>query len=199
VPSAAALELRACSAIPARAKFGTFHGASSIASLSPSSAYDDATRDRSGGRSEGTPVDVQRFVDAQAPVIDDAIAELAAGRKRTHWMWFVFPQLGCLGRSATARHYGLDSVDDAREYLAHPLLGERLKRCTRAVLAHRDRSAHDIFGSPDDLKFRSCMTLFGLAAPEEPVFQSALAQFFDGKPDASTLQATGRGSDASGR
>ena len=100
------------------------------------------------------------FFDAEQRVIDDVIAELTRGEKRTHWMWFIFPQLKSLGRSGTAKHYGIESLAHARAYLADPVLGERLKACTRAVLAHRDRSAHAIFGSPDDVKFRSSMTLF---------------------------------------
>jgi uncharacterized protein (DUF1810 family) len=129
---------------------------------------------------------LRRFLDAQAPVIDAVMAELEAGEKRSHWMWFVFPQLGILGRSSTARYYGIESVEEAKAYLAHPVLGERLKACTRAVLRHHDTTAHAIFGSPDDLKFRSCMTLFGMAAPGEPLFRQALAQFFDGVPDPLT-------------
>lgn len=136
-------------------------------------------------------MNLQRFVDAQAPVIDTVIAELAAGKKRSHWMWFVFPQLETLGRSSTAKFYGLADLDEARAYLAHPVLGERLRACTRAVLAHRGRSAHAIFGTPDDLKFRSCMTLFGLAAPGEPLFGDALAAFYGGEPDAATLDLVG--------
>jgi len=134
-------------------------------------------------------MDLQRFVDAQAPVIEAVMAELGAGAKRTHWMWFVFPQLKSLGRSGTAWHYGLDSVDEARAYLADQVLGERLKACTRAVLAHRDKSVAAIFGSPDDLKFRSCMTLFRLAAPEEPLFRQALERFCEGRPDPLTVEA----------
>jgi uncharacterized protein (DUF1810 family) len=132
-------------------------------------------------------MNLQRFLDAQAPVIDAVMAELEAGEKRTHWMWFVFPQLTTLGRSSTARYYGIDSVSDARSYLDHPVLGERLRACTRAVLVHRDKSANDIFGSPDDLKFRSSMTLFSIAAPEEPLFRQALAQFYEGLPDPITV------------
>jgi len=132
-------------------------------------------------------VSLQRFVDAQAPVIDAVMAELEAGQKRTHWMWFIFPQFKTLGRSATARYYGIASVGEARAYLVQPVLGERLKACTRAVLTHHDKSANVIFGSPDDLKFRSSMTLFSLAAPEEPLFRQALAQFFEGVPDPLTL------------
>src|SRR3982751_3372983 len=123
-----------------------------------------AWRATSRARTHGT-VDLQRFLDAQERVIDDVIAELTRGEKRTHWMWFIFPQLKSLGRSGTAKHYGIESRAHAQAYLAHPVLGERLKACTRAVLAHRDRSAHAIFGSPDDVKFRSSMTLFAAADP----------------------------------
>jgi len=136
-------------------------------------------------------MDLQRFLDAQAPVIDAVMTELEAGTKRSHWMWFVFPQLRTLGRSSTALFYGLESVDEAKTYLAQPVLGDRLRACTRAVLGHRDRSAHAIFGSPDDLKFRSCMTLFGLAAPEEFLFREALEQFCEGRPDPLTVAACG--------
>jgi uncharacterized protein (DUF1810 family) len=108
-------------------------------------------------------------------------------------MWFVFPQIAGLGRSAMAQRYALESLDDARAYLAHPVLGERLRTCTRAVLRHAGRaSAHAILGSPDDLKFRSCMTLFALAAPDEPLFREALEAFFGGEQDALTMQACGR-------
>ena len=133
-------------------------------------------------------MNLQRFLDAQAPVIRTVMAELAAGEKRTHWMWFVFPQLAALGRSGTAKFYGLAGLDEARAYLAHPVLGERLRACARAVLAHRDKSARAIFGTPDDLKFRSCMTLFGLAVPDEPLFGEALAAFYGGEADAATLE-----------
>ena len=102
-------------------------------------------------------------------------------------MWFVFPQLNGLGRSATARHYGIDSIDEAVAYWKHPVLGLRLKECTERVLRSHAQSAHEIFGSPDDLKLRSCMTLFAEAAGEEPVFRQVLERFFDGKPDARTL------------
>jgi uncharacterized protein (DUF1810 family) len=137
-------------------------------------------------------LDGQRFLDAQSGTMGAALAELDAGRKATHWMWFVFPQIAGLGRSATAQRYALASLDDARAYLGHPVLGERLRTCTRAVLRHAGRSsAHAIFGSPDDLKFRSCMTLFALAAPEEPLFREALEAFFGGVPDPLTVQACG--------
>jgi uncharacterized protein (DUF1810 family) len=126
---------------------------------------------------------LQRFLDAQAPVIDTALAELRAGRKRSHWMWFVFPQLAVLGRSATAKFYGIESLEEAQRYAVHPVLGPRLVACTEAALAHagRSASASAIFGSPDDLKFRSCMTLFARAAPEQPLFRKALAAFYDGE------------------
>lgn len=135
----------------------------------------------------------QHFIDAQAPVIDAVMAELAAGRKRTHWMWFIFPQLTMLGRSSTAKHFGIDTVDEARAYLAQPVLGQRLKACTRSVLAHDGPSANAIFGSPDDLKFRSCMTLFSLAAPDEPLFRQALERFCAGRPDPLTVAACAGG------
>jgi len=127
---------------------------------------------------------LQRFVDAQASVYDAVLDELHRGRKTSHWMWFVFPQLRGLGRSATAEHFGLASLDEARAYLAHPLLGARLRECTRLAL-RAGSDAHAVFGAPDDLKFRSCMTLFTHAAPDEPVFAEALQHYFDG-PDART-------------
>jgi uncharacterized protein (DUF1810 family) len=132
--------------------------------------------------------DLQRFLDAQAPVIDTVRAERARGRKQTHWMWFVFPQIQGLGFSAMARRYAISSRDEAKAYVAHPALGARLKDCTSLVLAVRDRSVHDIFGSPDDLKFHSSMTLFAHAAPEAPEFQAALEGFFAGKEDRPTLE-----------
>jgi len=130
---------------------------------------------------------LQRFVDAQAPVFRQVCAELAAGRKTSHWMWFVFPQLKGLGRSATAQHYGIGSAAEARAYWDHPLLGPRLKQCTELVLAVEGRSAHDIFGPPDDLKFRSCMTLFARITGEA-LFTRALDRYFGGQPDAATLE-----------
>ncbi|WP_374471800.1 DUF1810 domain-containing protein [Phenylobacterium sp.] len=133
------------------------------------------------------PFDLARFVAAQAGVYDTALAELSAGRKRTHWMWFVFPQLAGLGSSPTAQRYAVSGVEEAKAYLAHPVLGPRLMACTAALLAVQDRSAHEIFGSPDDLKFRSSMTLFAAAAPAEPAFREALARYFGGQPDPRTL------------
>jgi uncharacterized protein (DUF1810 family) len=133
------------------------------------------------------PPDLQRFVDAQRPVHDRVLAELRAGAKASHWMWFVFPQLRQLGHSGTALHYGIGSRAEAAAYWRHPLLGARLKECTALVLAVQGRSAWEIFGSPDDLKFRSCMTLFAQVAPEEPLFQRAIDQYYGGKPDSRTL------------
>ena len=130
---------------------------------------------------------LQRFVTAQDPVYADVRDELAAGRKRSHWMWFVFPQLQGLGHSATAQYYGIESRQEATAYWQHPLLGTRLRQCTALVLATRGKSAHDIFGTPDDLKFRSCMTLFAAVAPAKPLFEQALARFFGGRPDEKTL------------
>jgi uncharacterized protein (DUF1810 family) len=127
---------------------------------------------------------LQRFIDAQEPIYDTALAELRAGKKRTHWMWFIVPQHWGLGRSAMARRFGLASIDEARAYLAHPVLGPRLRECTDAMLAvPAALSAHDILGSPDDLKFQSCMTTFALAAPEDHLFGEALERFFEGRPD----------------
>lgn len=133
------------------------------------------------------PHDLQRFVDAQATVHEQAAAELRLGRKRTHWMWFVFPQLRGLGLSTTATRYGLASLDEARAYLAHPVLGPRLVENTRRVLAVQDRSAHQIFGSPDDMKFRSSMTLFAHAAPATAEFRAALDKFYGGEEDPLTV------------
>jgi uncharacterized protein (DUF1810 family) len=137
------------------------------------------------------PFDLQRFVTAQDGVLDDVRAELRAGRKRSHWMWFVFPQLQGLGSSAMARHYGIGSLEEARAYLAHPVLGPRLRECCELMLAVPRAGAHDILGSPDDLKFRSCLSLFALAAPDEPLFRACLDRFYGGVPDPRTLALCG--------
>ena len=131
------------------------------------------------------------FLDAQAPVIEAVLSELRAGHKRTHWMWFIFPQLKALGRSATARYYGLEGLDDAQAWLAHPVLGSRLLACTQAVLMHTDVPVRDIMGSPDDLKLRSCMTLFRVADPAQPLFDQVLQGFYRGQPDVLTLELLG--------
>jgi uncharacterized protein (DUF1810 family) len=137
---------------------------------------------------EADPFNLERFVTAQAPVFETVVVELRASRKRSHWMWFVFPQLAGLGRSSTARFYGISSIDEARAYLAHPVLGPRLDLCTRIVLASASPSIQAIFGSPDDLKFRSCMTLFSRAAddPDNP-FRQALDRWCGGRSDEQTL------------
>lgn len=138
------------------------------------------------------PHDLARFHDAQAPLIDAVRAELAAGAKRTHWMWFVFPQIAGLGLSPTAQHYALADLDEARAFLADPVLGPRLVELTKTVNAVEGRSAHAIFGSPDDLKFRSSMTLFAQAAPDEPAFRAALGKYYGGAPDPRTLEILSR-------
>ncbi len=130
------------------------------------------------------PFNLARFESAQSPIYSQVLAELRASRKQTHWMWFVFPQLAGLGTSATARRYAVGSLAEAQAYLAHNLLGPRLTECTQLTLTGNARSALDLFGTPDDLKFRSCMTLFH-AAGEGP-FGEALAAFFDGIGDPVT-------------
>jgi uncharacterized protein (DUF1810 family) len=137
---------------------------------------------------EGLRFDLERFVSAQTPMIEQALAELRQGRKRSHWMWFIFPQIAGLGRSATAQYYAIASLDEARAFLDHPVLGSRLKQCTLAVLNVKNRGAHDIFSSPDDLKFHSSMTLFAEAAPHEPLFRAALDKYFGGAGDPLTVQ-----------
>ncbi len=129
----------------------------------------------------------QHFVDAQAASYETALAEIRRGAKTSHWMWFVFPQLAGLGRSPTARFYALASLDEARAYLAHPLLGPRLRVCAEAVAVHAGTSARAIFGSPDDLKLRSCLTLFEAADPGAPVFGAALDAVCAGQRDPATL------------
>jgi uncharacterized protein (DUF1810 family) len=135
----------------------------------------------------------RHFVVAQEPVIATVEAELAAGQKRTHWMWFVFPQLAGLGSSPMAQKFALHSAAEAEAYLHHAVLGPRLRHCTRLVNAHDGRSAHAIFGSPDDLKFRSSMTLFARAVPDNAEFLAALAKYFDAREDAATLNLLGAG------
>ena len=134
------------------------------------------------------PFDLERFVQAQNPVFASAEAELRAGRKRSHWMWFVFPQLKGLGRSETARFFGITSLEEAKAYLVHPVLGERLTECVTLVLALTGASLREIFGTPDDLKFCSSMTLFALAAGQpDSIFEQALQRYCGGKPDQQTL------------
>ena len=133
------------------------------------------------------PFDLERFLRAQEPVFRAVLGELAQGRKQTHWMWFVFPQVAGLGFSAMSQRYAISSRAEAKAYLAHPILGPRLIECTRLVLAVQERTINAILGAPDDAKFRSSMTLFG-AVSDEPVFRDALARYFAGKPDGATLE-----------
>ncbi|RAU94109.1 DUF1810 domain-containing protein [Mycobacterium colombiense] len=138
--------------------------------------------------SAGDPFDLKRFVDAQRPVYDDVVAELRAGRKRSHWMWFVFPQLRGLGGSAMAARFGIASVDEAGAYLRHELLGLRLHECARLVSAVQGRSIGQIFGSPDDLKLCSSMTLFARATEDNADFVAVLDKYYDGRQDRLTLE-----------
>jgi uncharacterized protein (DUF1810 family) len=130
---------------------------------------------------------LQRFVDAQEPVYARVCAELRAGKKQSHWMWFIFPQIRGLGRSETARRFAISSLEEARAYLRHPILGDRLQECSWIVAALKGRSAAEIFGYPDDMKFRSSMTLFWQADPSCKIFADCLDQYFGGQPDPETL------------
>ena len=133
------------------------------------------------------PFDLQRFIAAQAPVIDQVRGELRRGSKTSHWMWFVFPQLAALGTSAMAKRYGIESVAHAQAYQAHPVLGPRLLDCCGLLLQLPNDDIEDILGHPDDLKFRSCLTLFIAAAPQEQSFRQCLDKFYGGAPDARTV------------
>lgn len=137
------------------------------------------------------PYNLQRFLDAQNDVYNDVVRELRSGRKTSHWMWFIFPQIKGLGLSSTARHFAISSLDEARAYLQHPILGERLRECTRLVNQIENASLDRIFGSPDNLKFRSSVTLFLKASNADPadhqLFAAALEKYSHGELDASTL------------
>lgn len=137
--------------------------------------------------------DLERFVLAQADEIERVREELRCGQKRGHWMWFVFPQLAGLGHSEMARRFALRSIDEARAYAAHPLLGPRLLECCELLLAVYGRSIHQILGSPDDLKLRSCLTLFQAAVPQQAVFSDCLRKFYGGQPDERTLRLLAAG------
>ena len=132
--------------------------------------------------------ELKRFVDAQEGVYEQACAELRAGRKRSHWMWFVFPQIRGLGSSPTAVRFAISGMEEARAYLEHPVLGPRLRKCTGIVVGVEGRSVEEIFGYPDDLKFHSSMTLFANAVQGEEVFAKALDKYFDGKNDKGTME-----------
>ncbi|WP_142860717.1 DUF1810 domain-containing protein [Salinigranum halophilum] len=134
------------------------------------------------------PHNLQRFVETQESVIEEVKEELRSGRKRTHWMWYVFPQMEGLGRSQMAQRYAISSRDEAEAYLVHSILGPRIRECTEIVNAVEGRSVNDIFGSPDDLKFRSSMTLFDAAAKDPTPFRTALKRYYDNEPDPKTLE-----------
>lgn len=131
--------------------------------------------------------DLERFVTAQEPVYAQALAEIRSGRKRSHWMWFIFPQIQGLGWSSMSQRFAISGPDEARAYLQHPVLGPRLVECMQAVLQIKGKSAEDIFGSPDDMKLRSCATLYAAVSPPESVFQQVLDRYFDGQRDEQTL------------
>ena len=134
------------------------------------------------------PYDLQRFVDAQRDCYQRVCQELSKGYKQSHWMWFIFPQLKGLGHSAMANRYGISSLQEAEAYLQHPVLGPRLRHCVGLVLQINGRPVEEIFGDPDDLKFRSCMTLFANTAGDSAIFKDAMQKFFAGKPDRLTLE-----------
>jgi uncharacterized protein (DUF1810 family) len=137
---------------------------------------------------EMDPFNLQRFLDAQAPLWEDVRAELGRAKKRTHWMWFVFPQLAALGRSGTARFYGISGADEARAYLEHPLLGPRLLECCGLLLKAAGVSAREVFGDIDAMKFRSCLTLFAAVASGTAIFERCLDAYFAGERDPLTAQ-----------
>jgi uncharacterized protein (DUF1810 family) len=134
------------------------------------------------------PYDLARFVTAQADTYDDAIEELRRGHKRSHWMWYVFPQVKGLGSSHAAQRFGISSLDEARAYLQHPVLGPRLHECAEAMLGNTEATARQVLGDVDAMKLRSSMTLFQLAAPQETVFARVIDRFFEGAPDAETIR-----------
>jgi uncharacterized protein (DUF1810 family) len=130
-----------------------------------------------------------RFIDAQEGVYDEVLGELHRGKKATHWMWFIFPQIAGLGHSEISDRFSISSINEARAYLEHPILGSRLSECVDLVMQIDGKSAAQIFGYPDDLKFRSCLTLFSIAGESSSIYQYALDKYFDGEPDSRTLDA----------
>src|SRR4028118_2198241 len=130
------------------------------------------------------PYNLSRFLRAQENDYEEALSEIRSGQKRTHWMWYIFPQLAGLGFSSTAQRYAITSIDEAKAYLTYPVLGPRLKECAEAVLQVEARSARDIFGSPDDVKLRSCATLFAYASPPGSVFERLLSKYYQDEPDS---------------
>ena len=140
------------------------------------------------GQESDDPADLERFVIAQNGIYENVLVELRQGAKRSHWMWFVFPQIAGLGRSPTARLYAVVGSDEARAYLSHPILGPRLRECTEIVLRLEGRSAEKVFGFPDNMKLKSCMTLFASISEPDNVFKRVLDKYFSGEPDSGTLQ-----------
>ena len=136
-------------------------------------------------------MEFDHFVAAQNPIYDQVLRELAAGRKETHWMWFIFPQLDGLGHSSMAQCFAIDGVEAARRYLKHEVLGPRLRECTQLTLNIRNRTAEQVFGHPDNLKFRSSMTLFALSTPGDIIFDAVIIKYFAGERDAKTLELLG--------
>lgn len=134
---------------------------------------------------------LERFINSQANIYETALKEIQSGHKRTHGIWFIFPQLKGLGRSPTSMYYGLDGVEEAREYLNNPILGGRLREITKALLMLPDTNPHSIFGSPDDMKLRSCMTLFNTIEPNS-IFRQVIDKFFQGRQDTRTLSILAR-------
>ena len=147
--------------------------------------------DASDSRVASDPYDLNRFVQAQKAVYDEALLEVKRGRKSSHWMWTIFPQIDGLGSSECARRYSIKSIEEAAAYLVHPVLGPRLTECAEAALGVEGRSAHEIFGSPDDMKLRSCATLFVCVSPPGSVFHRILDKYFQGKHDRKTLGLLG--------
>ena len=137
------------------------------------------------------PFNLSRFLPAQENSYEQALSEIRSGRKRTHWMWYIFPQLDGLAYSSTAKHYAIKSIEEARAYLNHPLLGPRLLECAEVAVRVEGQSARAIFGSPDDLKLKSCATLFACVSPSSSVFQRLLEKYFEGEPDGKTLELLG--------
>jgi uncharacterized protein (DUF1810 family) len=145
----------------------------------------------SESRGTDEPYDLSRFVQAQEHDYARALAEVRGGRKRSHWMWYIFPQIDGLAFSETSKHYAIKSIEEARAYLAHPILGPRLLECAETVVGVEGRSAREIFGSPDDLKLRSCATLFACVSPPGSVFDRLLEKYYPGGRDEKTLQLLG--------
>jgi uncharacterized protein (DUF1810 family) len=139
------------------------------------------------------PYDLKRFLSAQQPIYERVLTELRSGEKRSHWMWFIFPQIKGLGHSPTSQYYAIKSLEEARAYLSHPILGARLVECAEILLGIEGRSADEIFGFPDDLKLKSSMTLFACVTDFTSVFSSVLEKYFDGKRDKGTIKLLGDG------